>query len=189
MNKPTPVLTTARLILRPLRLADAPQIQQVFPHWEILKYMSAAIPWPYPEDGAYTYLTSTLPKIAAGQEYGWAITLKSEGSDQLIGIISLYPDREENRGFWLAEEYHKNGLMTEAVAAVTDFAFDELGMPSLKLNNAEPNTASHRLKEKAGAKIVAIDDNVDYIGGKFRQIRWLLTQQQWENNRRIFIGA
>ncbi len=34
MSVPIPVLETPRLILRPLRLADAPQSQKLFPHCE-----------------------------------------------------------------------------------------------------------------------------------------------------------
>ena len=183
MRPMIPVLETPRLRLRPLRLTDAPQVQGLFPHWEILEYMAAAIPWPYPDDGAQTFLEAVLPKMAAGLEYDWAITLKSANDDLLIGIISLYPDGEDNRGFWLAEAYHNHGLMTEAMAAVNDFAFGELGMTHLTLNNAEPNMASHRLKEKSGARIVEVNDDVPYVGGRFRQIRWRLTCEEWEAHR------
>ncbi len=183
---PISILETPRLRLRPLRLDDAPQIQSIFPHWEILEFMSATIPWPYPDSGAYDHLAATLPKIDAGQEYGWAITLKARQDDQAIGIISLYPHREENRGFWLAQPYHNRGLMKEAVFAVNDFAFYKIGMHRLNLDNAEPNRASHRLKEISGAKIVAIDDDVPFIGGKFRRIRWQLTREDWEAHRHSF---
>ena len=183
MRPAIPVLETPRLRLRPLRLSDAPQIQTLFPHWEIVEFMAAAIPWPYPDDGAQTYLESALTKMAAGLEYDWAITLKSANDDLLIGIISLYPDGEDNRGFWLAQAYQRQGLMTEAMSAVNDFAFNVLGMPHLTLNNAEPNRASHRLKEISGAKIVEINDGVPYVGGRFRQIRWRLTREDWERHR------
>jgi ribosomal-protein-alanine N-acetyltransferase len=183
MRPAIPILETPRLRLRPLRLSDAPQSQRLFPHWEILQFMSAAIPWPYPDDGARQHIESVLPKIAAGQEYDWAITLKSANDDLLIGIISLYPDGEDNRGFWLGRAYQNQGLMKEAMSAVNDFAFGELEMPHLTLNNAEPNKASHRLKEISGAKIVEINDGVPYVGGRFRQIRWRLTREDWENHR------
>lgn len=181
------ILETERLLLRPLRLTDAPRIQRLFPHWEILKFMGIAIPWPYPEDGARAHLEATLPKMEAEQQYDWAITLKSEAQDQLIGIISLHPnDERDNRGFWLAKEHHNKGLMTEAVAAVTDFAFYELEMPILRLNNAEPNIASHRLKEKAGAKIVSITPDVPYVGGRFNEVNWILTREDWDMHRDQF---
>ena len=70
-----PVLETERLILRPLELADAPAVQKTFPQWEIVKHLSSAsIPWPYPPDGAMTFIRDiALPAMrewiaAAGRE-------------------------------------------------------------------------------------------------------------------------
>ncbi len=45
---PTPTLETPRLLLRPLDLADAAQVQLLFPHWEIVRHLAAQVPWPYP---------------------------------------------------------------------------------------------------------------------------------------------
>ena len=39
----TPVLETARLLLRPLELVDAEQIQQVFPQWEVVRYLTVRV--------------------------------------------------------------------------------------------------------------------------------------------------
>jgi ribosomal-protein-alanine N-acetyltransferase len=47
-----PALETARLLLRPLQLDDAEQVQILFPHWEIVRYLASRMPWPYPPDGA-----------------------------------------------------------------------------------------------------------------------------------------
>ncbi len=46
----TPVLKTARLLLTPLQLSDAPAIQELFPHWEVVLYLDIRVPWPYPAD-------------------------------------------------------------------------------------------------------------------------------------------
>lgn len=43
-----PTLLTERLILRPLTLDDADGIQQQFPHWAVVRYLNALVPWPYP---------------------------------------------------------------------------------------------------------------------------------------------
>jgi len=49
-----PSLETRRLLLRPLQPADADQLQQLYPHWEIVKYLNDKVPWPSPADGART---------------------------------------------------------------------------------------------------------------------------------------
>lgn len=65
----TPDLETPRLILRPLKLSDAEQTQVLFPHWEIVRYIRNAVPWPYPPNGAYTYYRDVaLPAVARGDQ-------------------------------------------------------------------------------------------------------------------------
>lgn len=189
MDKPLHfTLTTSRLILRPLRLSDASRIQELFPHWEIVQYLATVIPWPYPDDGARQFLSRILTDMEQGDRYGWAITLKEDGDDQLIGVIDLFPNNpDDNRGFWIGVPYQRQGYMIEAVTAVNDFAFDTLALPRLILNNAEPNIASHRLKEKSGAAITDIADDVPFVGGAFRKIRWTLTREQWHANRQRFL--
>ncbi len=72
----TPVFNTARLLLTPLQLSDAPAIQQLFPHWEVVRFLDSRVPWPYPDDGALTYVRDiALPAIAAGHEWHWMISL------------------------------------------------------------------------------------------------------------------
>ena len=66
----TPTLETTRLLLRPLELADAPQIQALFPNWEIVRHLAAQVPWPYPADGAYRYIRDiALPAEERGEAW------------------------------------------------------------------------------------------------------------------------
>ncbi|HEX4067794.1 MAG TPA: GNAT family N-acetyltransferase [Acidobacteriaceae bacterium] len=73
-----PALATERLLLRPLALADAEQVQKLFPQWEIVRYLNAVVPWPYPADGALTYYRDqAIPAIARGDEWHWTLRLKN----------------------------------------------------------------------------------------------------------------
>ena len=188
--RPVPIvpLETPRLGLRPLEEEDAPRIQFLFPHPNVVRYLAAAIPWPYPDDGAERFLRRVLPKVEAREEYDWAILRKGHEGEGLVGLIGLYPaSDEDHRGFWLGEAYWGQGLMREAASAVNDFAFDALGMEALLLNNAAPNLASHRLKESAGAEIVSVEDT-EYVGGTFPGVRWRLTREAWRENRGGDVG-
>jgi len=65
-----PDLETRRLILRPLEIGDVEATQRLFPHWEIVRYMGKVIPWPYPADGALTFIRDVaLPEMARGGGY------------------------------------------------------------------------------------------------------------------------
>jgi hypothetical protein len=51
-----PSLKTPRLHLEPLRIEDADAIQAAFPQWEIVRFLSNTVPWPYPADGALRFI-------------------------------------------------------------------------------------------------------------------------------------
>jgi RimJ/RimL family protein N-acetyltransferase len=177
---PTPVLRTPRLILRPLRAKDAPVIQRRFPKWEIVQYLAAHVPWPYPPDGAATFVAKCLEEMALGEKAHWAIVPK-KGPADLIGLIDLWPDDGESRdmrGFWLDPQFQGQGLMTEAVERVTAYAFNELGWPHLWLSNAQDNHASRRIKEKQGAQLVDLKLG-HFVGGEATHMIWLLTREAW----------
>lgn len=128
----TPTLETMRLLLRPLELADAEQIQGIFPHWEVVHLLAARVPWPYPPDGAHHYIRNiALPAVERGDEWHWMLRLKMK-PDQLIGCISLMKGQNDNRGFWLGLPWQRQGLMNEACEIVTDFWFETLGFPVLR---------------------------------------------------------
>src|SRR5437016_4619524 len=164
-NIPAVELHTPRLLLRPLQLSDAQQTQLLFPHWEIVKHLNAIVPWPYPADGALTFIRDVaLPAIARGDEWTWTLRLKSRPAE-LIGCINLRRSGDENRGFWLARPWHGRGLMTEAADAVTDFWFDALRCPVLRVGKAIANAASRRISEKQGMRLVAVVER-DYVSGR-----------------------
>lgn len=176
---PTPVLETARLILRPIRESDTADVQRIFPQWEVVRYLNGLVPWPYPDDGAATNMAQCLEKRARGEQFYWAITLR--GCDTLRGRIDLWPDdgvRNDMRGFWLDPLLHGQGLMTEAAEAVTGYAFEVLGWPHLLLTNAVGNIASRRVKEKQGAIHIGVEPWTSVSGPGERDV-WKLTRESW----------
>ncbi|MGB6745177.1 MAG: GNAT family N-acetyltransferase [Terracidiphilus sp.] len=174
----TPEGTTERLILRPLALEDAPQIQEVFPHWEIVRYLMNIVPWPYPPDGARQFLENVaLPQMERGEAWQWTLRPKTEPA-RLIGSIGLKRSEDDHRGFWLALPWHGQGLMTEACGWVNDFWFEELKFPLLRVHKAAANIASRRVSEKQGMRLVGMREK-DYVSGRAVSEVWELTAEEW----------
>ena len=179
----TPALETPRLLLRPLELADAEQIQIVFPHWKIVRYLAAQVPWPYPADGALHFIRDlALPAVQRAEAWHWTLRLKS-APGQIIGSIDLRKKENDNRGFWLSPAWQHQGLMTEACEAVTDFWFNTLGFPVLRAPKAVGNAASRRISEKQGMRLVAVEDR-DYVSGRLPSEIWEITAQEWRARKR-----
>ena len=175
-------LETNRLLLRPLELADAEQAQRLFPKWEIVKFLTNRVPWPYPEDEAFAHYRDNLfPAIARCERWAWSLRLKN-APERLIGSISLMKGETENRGFWLGLPWQGQGLMSEAAEAVTDYWFDELGFSVLRVPKAVANIASRRISEKQGMRVVAVEER-DYVGGRFLTEIWEITAEEWRARR------
>lgn len=173
-----PTLTTSRLTLRPLELADAPAIQALFPQWEIVRYLADRVPWPYPADGALSFMRDVaLPAMRQGREWHWTIRLLSE-PQTLIGAISLSDEEDNNRGFWLAPQWQRQGLMQEACEAVTAYWFEVLQRPLLRAPKALLNLASRRISERSGMRLVEIIEK-DYVSGRFPSELWEISREEW----------
>ena len=78
-----------------------------------------------------------------------------EVDGQAVGGIGFRIGQDVHRrsaeiGFWLGKKYWGRGIMTEAVGAVSDFAFAEFDLCRLFAAVFEWNPASMRVLEKAG---------------------------------------
>ena len=183
MPHAVPPLQTPRLILEPLALADAAQIQALFPDIEVVRFMGTAIPWPYPPDGALAFIRDiALPAMVRGEQWHWTLRLRDQ-PDRIIGCLSLRATHTEgNRGFWLAPAFRRRGLMSEAVEAATAFWFDVLGFKTLRVHKAIENVGSRRISERSGMHVVDTFAR-DYVGGRFLSEAWEISAAEWRRRR------
>ena len=177
-----PQLETNRLLLRQVSLADAPAAQTHFANWNVIKNIGG-IPWPYPEDGARTYIERRLKDVMSKEIYFWGLFLKS-APEALIGTIEyrFFEEAEDNRGFWLSEAHWGKGLMTEAVCATQDYVFFELKKQRLLIRSLCSNTASRVVKEKTGARLIGKGTSVYHNGEQDEDI-WEVTPETWATAR------
>lgn len=173
-----PILRTERLLLTPVQLTDAPTIQRLFPHWEVVRYLDRRVPWPYPADGALVYVRDlVLPAMARGEEWHWMIRLATQ-PDDAIGNISLFDQPGNHRGFWLAPAWQGQGYMSEACEAISRFWFLTLGRPLMQVPKAIPNEGSRRISEREGMRLVGRDEG-HFVSGVLLRETWELTREEW----------
>jgi [ribosomal protein S5]-alanine N-acetyltransferase len=105
-----PPLEPPRLLLRPLTLEDAPALQEHFARWEIVRHLASRVPWPYPADGALSFVRDVaLPGMALGEAWHWSLRLR-EAPDRLVGVATLQRGDRENRGIWVGLPWQGRGL-------------------------------------------------------------------------------
>lgn len=175
-----PTLETERLILREVTLADLPAYEKYFIDYEVIKYLSAAVPWPYPQDGVKWFLENLVFPHMGQDRWLWGIFLK-KNPDELIGAVDLWREgKPENRGFWLGKKFWGQGIMTEAVASVMDCAFNQLGFEKMVLANAVGNVRSRRVKEKTEAKFLGTAP-AKFVSDEFCETElWEITKDGWK---------
>ena len=127
------------------------------------------------------FIRLQLEKIAAGEAiYQWVLVLRS-GDGEAIGNIYFRPGADNpkgNRGFLVWRSPHWNrGLMTEAITATNDFAFQTLGLESFYVCNAASNTASRRVKQKTGAEFVGYIE-LPHHNGQSKTEKWKVTPRE-----------
>ena len=147
---PLPTLTTERLVLRELRVEDAPAIFNLRSDPEVMRYVHR--PQAVTIDDAIAFITRVQDGQRANTCAQWAMTLK--GTDHCIGIIGpwrIVPEHHRGElGYMLARDHWGQRLISEAIVSVVDHSFRVLGLHSLEAWTESENAASRRALEKNG---------------------------------------
>src|SRR4051812_20885813 len=175
-----PILQTKRLLLQGLELKHAESYQKHFCDYDVISQMAAGVPWPYPEKGVETYIRNAVLPRQGVDLWIWGLFLKSN-PQELIGAIELSRKAHpSNRGFWLGRKFWGQGMMTEAVPPVTDYAFYQLGFEKLIFTNAAGNIRSRRIKEKTGGRLIEVKP-AQFVSPAFKNAEiWELTREDWK---------
>ena len=144
------LITTDRLVLRPVLHGDAQDLYEIFSDRQVMKYYDLLL---------FESLERAKEQIeffTRGFEQRtmirWGIELKQSG--KLIGTCGLFAFNEDalkaELGYELNSSYQGNGFMTEALKAVLDYTFRECGINRVEAFVEPLNTASQGLLEKLG---------------------------------------
>jgi len=135
-------------LLREWRRGDEPSLVRHANNRNVWINVRDTFPHPYAPADARSWI-----RLASTHGLNHVFAIDVEGF--AVGAIGVRPGEDINRfsaeiGYWLGEEYWNRGIVTEAVHAVTRYAFTSLEMMRLQAEVFEWNTASMRVLEKAG---------------------------------------
>lgn len=143
-------LETPRLNLRPLRAGDAPAYLEIFTDPKTLTFWSCETVRTLAD--AAGMVAEDIRWVERGEALCWGVALPDE--DRLIGKVSLYFFSRRNRraetGYILNRRYWGKGMMSEALSAVLQYAFAELGLHRIEADVDPDHAASLALLEKFG---------------------------------------
>jgi RimJ/RimL family protein N-acetyltransferase len=140
-----PLLKTKRLVLRAPRIDDAEAVAALLDDRRISENL-ARVPFPYGRADAEAFIAKVNQP---GGEIAFLIT---EPDDTIVGACGIHKCDEVHPeiGYWLGVPYWGQGYATEAVRALIDHAFGDLGHQALQAGARVSNPASRRVLEKCG---------------------------------------
>lgn len=166
-------IETGRLLLRP-------PLNRDFEEWASLRRNSRAFLVPWEPSWSRDHLTNRAFRnrvvwadraIRKGEALPLLLIDRVGGT--IVGGITLsnirrQPAQAGTLGYWIGEEFAKNGLMAEALTALRDYAFNMLDLSRLEAACLPENMASRRLLERCRFKYEGVAQAYLQINGRWR---------------------
>jgi ribosomal-protein-serine acetyltransferase len=139
---------TASARLRPLTEADADELYELIDANRA--YLARWMPWAEAQTRAGTLEFIRMTRDQAATDRGFQVALAIAG--RIAGVVGYHSlDRDNRRvslGYWIAKGDQGSGLMTRAVSALIDHAFDVWGLHRVEIRSAVDNARSRALCER-----------------------------------------
>ncbi len=189
-HKGTQAIETPRLILRRAQMEDA---QPMFGNWASDPEVTKFLTWPAHSNIDITkmVLQSWLDAYEKDDYYQWIIVLKE--IDQPIGSISAVRQNESigsaEIGYCIGHRWWHKGIMTEALKAVMDFLFLEVGMNRIEARHDPNNPHSGGVMKKCGMKYEGTARAADRNNqGICDAAHYAIFRADWEKTRHFIDG-
>jgi len=134
--------------IRPWRLDDAESLVKHANNRKVWLALRDLFPHPYTIQDAHEFLQKKITEQPA-------INFCIEIDGAAVGGIGIRVGEDVHRhtatlGYWLGEKFWGHGIVTEAVAALSDFCFENFPLRRISAEVFANNPASARVLEKAG---------------------------------------
>ncbi|MCU1448013.1 MAG: acetyltransferase [Acidimicrobiales bacterium] len=170
-----------RLLLRTFTMADVADVTRACQDPEMARW-TASIPSPYDESHARSWIEMHDQWRAERQVFPFAIVARSRGT--FLGCISVHPlpSGAGEVGYWVAAWGRGQGVATSALELVTGWACAELELTQLELGTVIGNTASERVAQKAGYRLLGEQTHWVHgaTGKTFHVKRWAKTRPSFQ---------
>ena len=174
-----PVLVGRSVVLREMRLADAPSLYALLTTEEVSRFIS---PPPCSVEGFERFIQWAARQRTAGAYACFAVTLAE--SDTAIGIFQIRSTEPgfgtAEWGFALGSDFWGTGLFHESAELVMDFAFGTVGVHRLEARAALKNGRGNGALRKIGARQEGVLRKSFLRNGEYLdQALWTVLDEDW----------
>lgn len=161
------LLETERLVLRPWRVEDAPELRAVLDSNDahLRPWIPFMVDEPRNLEGTRAWLEEIVEAFRSGAARRYRIDRRDVAG--LVGEVMLI-DRVAGDaiecGYWLDARVEGQGYATEAVERLMIHAFEDLGVSGVEFHCDERNGASNALPPRLGATLEGTIDSDGPLG-------------------------
>ena len=181
-----PLLSGEKIVLRELRLSDAPSLLSMLATEEVARFIS---PPPVTVEGFERFIAWAHRERAAGNYICFAVV--PHGLDTAIGLFQV---RQLEPGFGTAEwgfalgsPFWGTGMFVEGAKMVVDFAIDVVGVHRLEARAAVRNGRGNAALRKVGAVQEGILRRSFLRNGEYLdQSLWTILDEDWRQAKAVW---
>lgn len=178
-----PMLTGKEVVLRELRVSDAPSLCAMLTTEEVSRFIS---PPPTSVEGFERFIQWALHQRRAGMYACFAVTLR--GFDTAIGIFQVHDVemgfQTAEWGFAIGSPFWGTGVFQEGAQLMLDFVFDTLEVHRLEARATVQNGRGNGALRKMGAVREAILRQSFLRNGRyFDQVLYSILKDDWHAAR------
>lgn len=184
-RKSLPVLKGTKVLLRDLRLSDAPSLLAMLATDEVARFIS---PPPTTVEGFERFIAWTHRERAAGNYACFAVVV--DGTDTAVGLFQvrqLEPGwGTAEWGFALGSPYWGTGVYLDGARLVVEFAFETIGVHRLEARAAVQNGRGNGALRKIGAVQEGVLRKSFLRNGEYLdQVLWTIVDEDWKQSRAV----
>jgi [ribosomal protein S5]-alanine N-acetyltransferase len=150
---PHPILKTPRLRLRQFCDEDADAMHECFANPEAMRFWNHSV---HTKRIETERVVRRLIDCTPSYYRFWAVA--EAESDRCLGMVNYHDGHIRSKrvaiGYIIDPARQRDGIATEAVSAMLDFCFGELGLHRVQAFIHPDNTASRKLVEKLGVRTI-----------------------------------
>ena len=172
-------ITTPRLILRDLQPEDEPAMRALRTDPVVTRHIDYIAS--ESDEQVHAWVVETIRHNAMLPRFAYNLTIVRHGDGATLGWIGIGRGDDQERGemdfgYALLPAYWGQGYTSEALGALLDFVFGELGVARVYGECDADNPASARVMEKAGMRR-------DPQGEPCDTLRYALSREEWRADR------
>lgn len=163
-------LYSMHFLLRPWNINDLDSLVHCANNINISKFLMNKFPYPYTEEDGKKFIAFATMLNPTN-----VFAIEIEG--KAVGGIGIHPlsdveCKNAEMGYWLAEPYWGNGIITRAIQQMIEYGFDNFDINRIFARPFGTNTASKKVLEKSGFVLEAIFEKTFFKNGEY-QDEWV----------------